>query len=114
MMSRNDEYPGVRPEGMRNVYLALYLIGAVLSGAGGNYIWMRNIGPEIMAPDRFTGAQAEQMNHRIDNIESGLIYHTNNHPDKTNQFDRRIATLEAQFVIILSNQQRILDRLESK
>jgi len=114
MMSRNDEYPGVRPEGMRNVYLALYLIGAVLSGAGGNYIWMRNVGPEILAPDRFTGSQGVSLTERVDRIETRLDTHEAEHPDKTNQFDRRIATLEAQYVIILSNQQRILDRLESK
>ena len=112
MEDRHD--PIQLKDGTRNVYLALYLIGAVLSGAGGNYIWMRNIGPEIMAPDRFTGAQAEQLNHRIDNIESGLIYHTNNHPDKIYQYDRRIATLEAQYVLLLSNQQRIIDKLDER
>jgi hypothetical protein len=101
-------------DGTRNVYLALYFIGAVLSGAGGNYLWMRNIGPEALAPDRFTGAQAQQMNRRVDSIEAGLQYHTNNHPDKVDQYDRRIATLEAQYVLLLANQQRIIDKLDEK
>ena len=113
-MSGRDEYPGTRPDGMKNVYLALYLAGAVLSGAGGNYIWMRNVGPELLAPDRFTGAQGEVLTQRVDRLEGYIDEHFSTHPDKANQFDRRIATLEAQYVIILSNQQRILDRLENK
>jgi len=113
-MSGRDEYPDTRPDGMRNVYLALYLIGAVLSGAGGNYIWMRNVGPEVLAPDRFTGTQGTALIERVERLENRIGTHEFTHPDKANQFDRRIATLEAQYVIILQNQQRILDRLERK
>ena len=101
-------------DGTKNVYLALYLIGAVLSGAGGNYIWMRNVGPEILAPDRFTGTQGAQLIERVDRLEDGIDYHTGNHPDKVDQFDRRIATLEAQYVLLLSNQQRIIDKLDER
>jgi hypothetical protein len=101
-----------RVKGVRNVYLTLYLIGAVLSGAGGNYVWMRNVGPEIMAPDRFTGAQAGVLIEQVAALQQDMGYHLNNHPDTKLQFDRRIATLEAQYVILLANQVRILDKLD--
>lgn len=103
-----------KPEGIKNAYLALYLIGAVLSGAGGNYVWMRNVGPEILAPDRFTGAQGAILEARVGRIEDSVQYHLNTHPDKAEQYNRRITTLEAYYEGIkarLDKQDNKLDRI---
>ncbi len=91
--------------GTHPVIVALYFIGAVLSGAGGNYLWMRNVAPEVVAPDRFTGTEADALEFKIDT-------HLANHPDIEYRFDARLTALEAQYAIILTNQQRILDRLD--
>jgi hypothetical protein len=100
--------------GYRNIHMALYFLGAVLSGAGGNYLWMRNVAPEVVAPDRFTGTQGSALISRMEHLETEIRGHQNNHPDKQNQFDRRITTLEAQYAVILRNQERILDRLDGR
>lgn len=109
-----DEQAHNKTDGFRAIYLALYLVGAVLSGGGGTYVWLRTTGPEIVAPDRFTGSQASTLITRVSHLEADVNMHLDRHPDVTNQFDRRIATLEAQYAIILANQARILDRLDGR
>jgi len=91
--------------GYRPVFLALYFLGAVLSGAGGNYLWLRNAGPEVVRPDPYTGTQAKALERR-------LTYHLENHPDIENRFDARLTALEAQYALIISNQARIMDRID--
>lgn len=114
MVDNNEHNPIHQRDGMRSVYVALYFIGAVLSGAGGNYLWMRNLGPDVVAPDRYTGTQASELIGTVERIDRTLTKHMNEHPDQLNQFDRRIATLEAQYVLLIAGQQRILDKLDKR
>lgn len=99
--------------GVRTVYLALYFLGALVSGVGGNFLWLRSTGPEVVAPDRFTGTQAASLIRRVDHIESAIDRHVERHPETMNRFDARLSALEAQYQLILQNQSRILDRLDS-
>ena len=99
-------------EGLRSIYIALYFLGAVLSGAGGNYLFMQNIAPDTIAPDRFTGSEAHQLIERVSRIEDTVEFHIGTHPDKTQSFDRRIAVLESQYTTLIRNQQRIIDKLD--
>lgn len=101
------------PHGVRSIYLALYFLGAVLSGSGGVYAWLRTSSPEIVAPDRYTGTQAAALIRRVERLEKDTDHHLNQHPDITNRFDARLSALEAQYGLILQNQGRILDRLDS-
>ena len=94
--------------GLKPVFLALYFLGVVLSGGGGTYVWLRTTAPQVVRQDPFYGRQGEVLAARISSLED----HVKNHPDMTNRFDARITRLEAQYTIILANQQRILDRLE--
>ena len=98
--------------GARSIYLALYFIGAVLSGAGGNYLWMRQVAPDIVAPDRFTGAQARAIEHAVANLDGKVTFHVREHPDRINQYDRRITVLETQQHTILLVLTRIEDKLD--
>ena len=98
--------------GGRNLVLLGYFCGAVVAGAGGNFLVMRQMAPEIVAPDRFTGTEAQLLIRNIEHTDSSLRRHLSAHPDMVNQFDRRITTLEAQIPIILANQERILNRLD--
>jgi hypothetical protein len=66
----------------------------------------------VARPDPYTGTQGAALEERVDGLEDEVHYHFNNHPDVTNEFDRRITRLETQIELILSNQQRILQRLE--
>lgn len=111
-MEKIDKEVDTVVHGFRGVYLALYLVGAVLSGAGGNYLWMRSVAPSVVAPDRFTGSEAALLKSRISHIESTIDTHTQHHPDDVNQFDRRITTLEVQYAAIISNQGRIIAQLD--
>lgn len=108
----SEEISTPKTIGVRNVYLILYLLTAVLSGAGGNYLWLNNIGPDVVAPDRFTGTEAATLKARINHIESSLDTHTRAHPDIENRYDRRIAVLESQISAMLLNQQRMMDKLD--
>ena len=101
----NDKKESNTKDGVRSIYLGLYFLGAILSGAGGNYLWMRNVGPDIVAPDRFTGTQASA-------LESKLDSHLRNHPDRP--LEIRVSRLEEQYASIIRNQNRILDRLNDK
>ena len=107
-------------KGVRSVYLALYFAGAVLSGAGGNYLWMREIAPDVVAPDRFTGTEASSLISRIETIEKynarqerNMDAHLVKHPDIENRYDRRIAVLESQITALLLNQERMMNKLDS-
>lgn len=98
--------------GFRPVLMAFYLAGAVLSGAGGNYLWLRSTGPEVVRPDPFTGSEARQLRAELDTARRQLRYHLENHPDIQNRFDARLTALEAQYAIMIANQERILNRLD--
>ncbi len=90
------------------------LVGSVvasLMGSGsGVYVYMQNIGPanlQAMArPDPATGTEMRA-------VDQKLSYHLENHPDVINHFDRRITRIETRQDIILKNQTRIMEKLES-
>ena len=112
-MDDQDPHDPIKaPNGMRNLYLALYFLGAVISGAGGNYLFMQNISPDIIAPDRFTGEQGHALIERVSHVSDVIDFHVNNHPDRENSFDRRIAVLESQYVTVIKNQERIIYKLD--
>ena len=95
--------------------LAIAVLSALLASGGTiGVVFNTSAGERIARPDPFTGTQGASLEERVNHIEGDLGSHLSRHPDETNQFDRRIATLEAQYAIILQNQARILDRLEKR
>jgi len=111
--SAHNEKSNGEAGGARSVYLALYFIGAVLSGAGGNYLWMRQVAPDLVAPDRFTGTQALALERSITSLDAKVTFHVREHPDRINQFDRRITVLETQYSTMISTLRRIEDKLDA-
>ena len=92
--------------------LALAVVSAVLGGTGGPFLLVKLGGPSVMAPDRYTGTQALALEERVAALEA----HVEDHPDVQLRAD--IATLTAEIAgvkaaqdQIISNQDRILDRL---
>ena len=113
-MNTGKEHNGKR-DGNRWTPIIIAVVGAALGSLGTVSIYLGTpIGQEIARPDPFTGTQASALTTRIEHLESDVGNHLDHHPDRENQFDRRIATLEAQYAIILQNQARILDRLDSR
>ena len=89
------------------------IVSAVLGSGGAiSLVFGTPIGQNIARPDPFTGSQGAALVERVDNIESEIESHIHNHPSDVNRFDRRITTLEVQYASILSNQQKIIDRLD--
>ena len=88
------------------------IIGTFGAGAGANYLLISRSGTlqDLARPDPFTGSQAAAIAARVTSLE----YHVKNHPDMAGRFDARITRLEAQYTIILANQERILDRLDKR
>lgn len=90
------------------------IIGAFIGSTSTVAIYLGSpVAKEIVRSDPFTGAQGAALIQRINSLEQQVREHVLKHPDEVNQFDRRIATLEAQYAIILQNQGRILDRLDA-
>ena len=109
----NGEYNKKRNGDYRHPVLAVVL-GSILGGGGTLGVFLGTpVGQDIARPDPFTGTEGAKLVQRVVHIENDLGTHLNHHPDTENQFDRRIAVLESQYAIILANQQRILDRLDS-
>ena len=101
-------------DGNKFTPIAVAIIGAALGSSGTVAVYLGTpFGQDIARPDPFTGTQAVALEARINHIEEQIDAHVGAHPDIVNQFDRRIATLEAQYAIILRNQGRILDRLDA-
>ena len=93
--------------------LAIAVLSALLASGGTiGVVFNTSAGKSIARPDPYTGSQGASLEARVDYIEHGLDEHI--HSSDENQFDRRIATLEAQYAIILQNQARILDRLDKR
>jgi len=93
--------------------VAVGIISAILGSSGGiALVFNSPFGQKITRPDPYTGTQAATLNARVEHLEDDITEHLVRHPDEINQFDRRIATLEAQYAMILQNQARMLDRLE--
>ena len=112
-MDKETAYNKARNGNNRHPVLAVVL-GAVLGGSGSIGIFLGTpIGESVARPDPFTGSQGAKLTQRVLHLEEDVGAHLTHHPDAENQFDRRIATLEAKFDVILQNQGRILDRLDS-
>ena len=95
--------------------IAIAIVSAFIGSGGGiALVYNTDAGQSLTRPDPFTGSEGASLEERVNHIEGDLGSHLSRHPDETNQFDRRIATLEAQYAIILQNQARILDRLEKR
>ena len=113
-MANGDKVVREDSNGVKLAPIAVAVVGALIGGTGTVAVYLGTpLGQEIARPDPFTGTQATALEQRLLHVERDLDAHVGNHPDVINQFDRRIATLEAQYSIILANQQRILDRLDS-
>lgn len=109
----NDKQEYNVKNGSRYAPIAVAAIGAFLGSFGTVGVYLGTpLGQEIARPDPFTGTQGASLTARVSHLEKDLSGHIGNHPDAINQFDRRIATLEAQYAIILQNQVRIIDRLD--
>ncbi len=104
----------ISANGRANYPIAVAIIGAFLGSTGTVAVYLGSpLAQEITRPDPFTGSQAAALIARIEHLEAEIIRHTANHPDQTNQFDRRITTLEIHYETILKNQDRIIERLDA-
>lgn len=83
------------------------ILSAFLGSAGGPVLLSNLFNFNPYRTDPFTGAEGKILERRLASLES----HMKNHPDQQGQFDRRITTLEVKLDVLISNQQRILDRL---
>jgi len=110
-----DKVQNGKPNGNKWTPVAVAIVGAFLGSAGTISIYLGTpAGQSFARPDPFTGSQAATLQNDLDTLEDTVNSHVSNHPDAVNSFDRRIATLEAQYVVILRNQERILDRLDGR
>ena len=102
-----------KPDGSKFNPILVAVVGAFLGSTGTISIFLGTpLGQEVARPDPFTGTQAASLIHRVESAEADISGHMKNHPDVINHFDRRITTLEVQFSAIITNQERILRRLE--
>lgn len=101
------------PNGRKYVPFLVAVLGAALGSTGTVAVYLGTpIGQEIARPDPFTGTQAAALTRDVRRLESYLDKHLNEHPDQINQFDRRIAILEAQYPLIMQSLARIESRLD--
>ena len=108
----NGEYNKKRNGDYRHPVLAVVL-GSIIGGGGTIGVFLGTpVGQNFARPDPFTGSQGAQLMQQVLHIEEDLNEHLTHHPDVENQFDRRIAMLEAKFELIIVNQNRILERLD--
>ena len=91
------------------------IIAAAVGSLGTVSIYLGTpIGQNVARPNPWTSLQATASHKQTDSRLIILEEHVRNHPDRTNQFDRRIAVLESQYSTLLLNQQRILDKLDGR
>ena len=104
-----------KPDGRKWNPILIAIVSSILGSGGGIFVVLSTpAGQYVAAPDRFTGTEAAALKARINHIESSIDSHVRSHPDLLNKYDRRIASLEAQYTLILQNQQRILDRIDGR
>lgn len=84
------------------------IISAFLGSAGGPVLLSNVFDWNPYRSDPFTGTEGKLLERRLASLER----HTNNHPDQTLQFDRRIVALEVRLQVIIDNQQRIIEKLD--
>lgn len=111
-MEIKSDYNG-KHDGNKWTPLIIAAIGAAIGSLGTvTVVFNTPYGQAVARPDPFTGTQATALTQIVEHIEEDITDHITAHPDQTNRFDRRIATLEAQYAIVLANQGRILDRID--
>ena len=89
------------------------IVGAFVGSLGTVSVYLGTpLGQEITRPDPFTGRQAAALEQRLSRLERDILGHFNTHPDKTNQFDRRITVLEVQYGGIITYLERIDKKLD--
>lgn len=107
----DDKAQNQKGHGNRYSPILVAVVGATLGSSGTVGLYLGTpVGQKIARPDPFTGSQAASLTTRLETLEKALTTHVATHPDQRNQFDRRIATLEAQYPLIMQS----LDRIESR
>jgi len=111
----NDKAYAEKRDGHKwNPVLIAVISSIIGSGGGVALVFNTPFGQSFARPDPYTGTQAASLIRRFDMVESSMNKHIREHPDLSNRYDRRIATLEAQYEIIIKNQDRILGRLNAR
>lgn len=94
------------------------VIGVIsaLVGSGGaiSIVFGTPVGETLARPDPFTGKQAYALEQRVTRLEDEINPHLANYPQVLASFESRVAVLESQYQQIISNQNRILDRLDGR
>ena len=94
--------------------VVIAVVGAFVGSLGTVSVYLGTpLGQEIARPDPFTGRQAAALETRIGHLENDLATHFRTHPDKANQFDRRITVLEVQYNGIMEYLKRIDKKLDN-
>lgn len=89
------------------------VVSAILGSGGAiSLVFGTPVGQQIARPDPFTGKQGAALIERVSHLERDADNHYRAHPDRVNQFDRRITVLETQYSSILANQARIIEQLD--
>ena len=65
----NNSKDGVKPY----VPVLVAIISTFGLTVGGNYILVRDLTPEVIAPDRFTGAEGRSLEQRLDALERDIL-----------------------------------------
>lgn len=110
-MSNGKVNNGSRGLNGRTAFVVAVLSAAVGS-LSGPLLLVQFGGSDVVAPDRFTGTEGAAIDARLRHVEQEIQGHLDNHPDQINRFDRRITALETRIDIMITNQQRMLDRLD--
>lgn len=93
-----------------NPFLVAIVSAIIGSGSGVALVFNTPVGESFTRPDPFTGVQGLALEREITELKAQITFHVREHPDKTNQFDRRITVLETQQQTILL----VLTRIENK
>jgi hypothetical protein len=96
--------------GHRNTVVAA-IVSAVLGATGGPILLVK-LGVNPYRQDAYTSTMADEHRENDERRFQALENHVANHPDITNKFERRISTLEAQSVIIISQLAYIRSRVD--
>jgi len=107
-----------KPDGNKWNGVLVAIVGAILGSSGGiALVFNTPVGASIIQstarPDPLTGTQARALTHEIEQLEAQIMFHIREHPDRVNQFDRRITVLETQYSTMISTLRRIEEKLDS-
>ena len=97
--------------GHRNAVVAA-VVSVILGSTGGPFLLVK-LGVNPYRNDAYTATQAAEHQVNDERRFAALEEHMRSHPDKAGQFERRIATLEAQNTIIISQLAYIRQRVDT-